>query len=293
MGLVRTLIERDQGYPQPVLPEGLRDLYDGDLPLPVRSVERPYVIGNFVCTLDGVVSFKVKHRSGGSAISGSDPGDRFIMGLLRASVDAVMVGARTVHDVSPESLWIPEYTYPDAKHLYTDYRVNVLHKLKYPLIVIVSGSGSLELERAIFHTPGLRIIVITTHAGRTELLKTGAAKLGSVELHALDALDSGIDPLAMMQFLRLQFGVQTLLHEGGPTLFGQFLAAAAVDELFLTLSPQIAGRTAHTIRPGIVQGVEFAPIGAPWFHLLSLRHRDEHLYLRYRRELPRQRNKGK
>jgi len=29
-----------------------------------------------------------------------------------------------------------------------------------------------------------------------------------------------------------------LLHEGGPTLFGQFLAAEAVDELFLTLSPQ-------------------------------------------------------
>jgi len=59
--------------------------------------------------------------------------------------------------------------------------------------------------------------------------------------------------------------VQILLHEGGPTLFGQFLAAEAVDELFLTLSPQIAGRAAHTNRPGIVQGVEFAPNNAPWY----------------------------
>ena len=37
------------------------------------------------------------------------------MGLLRASVDAIIVGARTVHDVSPDRLWVPEYTYPDAK----------------------------------------------------------------------------------------------------------------------------------------------------------------------------------
>jgi riboflavin biosynthesis pyrimidine reductase len=67
----------------------------------------------------------------------------------------------------------------------------------------------------------------------------------------------------MMQFLHSQFGVQILLHEG-PTLFGQFLAAEAVDELFLTLSPQIAGRAERTNRPRIVQGAEFAPISAPW-----------------------------
>ena len=85
----------------------------------------------------------------------------------------------------------------------------------------------------------------------------------------------------MIQFLRSQFGVQILLHEGGPTLFGQFLAAEAVDELFLTLSPQIAGRAARTNRPGIVQGVEFAPNDAPWYQLVSLRQRADHLYLRY------------
>jgi len=67
------------------------------------------------------------------------------MGLLRASVDAIIVGARTVHDVSPDRLWVPEYTYPDAKDLYRHYRVDVLHKPEYPLVVIVSGSGRLEL----------------------------------------------------------------------------------------------------------------------------------------------------
>jgi len=283
MGLVRTLIERDQEYAQPVLPQGLRDLYDGDLQFPAGSGQRPYIIGNFVSTLDGVVSFKVKGRSDGSAISGSDPADRFIMGLLRASADAVLVGAGTVHDESPESLWIPEYTYRDAKHLYADYRLNVLHKPAYPLVVVVSGSGKLELERAVFRTPEVQTVVITTPRGRDELVKTGASSFSSIEIHALDAVGNSIDPLVMIQFLRSQFEVQILLHEGGPTLFGQFLEAGAVDELFLTLSPQIAGRGSHTIRPGIVQALEFAPNSAPWFQLLSLRQRAEHLYLRYRR----------
>jgi len=56
----------------------------------------------------------------------------------------------------PESLWIPESTYPDARHLYANYRINVLHKPEYPFLVVVSGSGRLELERAIFRTPRVR-----------------------------------------------------------------------------------------------------------------------------------------
>ena len=66
-------------------------------------------------------------------------------------------------------------------------------------------------------------------------------------------------------------------------MFGQFLAAEAVDELFLTVSPQIAGRKAAAIRPGLVQRVEFMPESAPWFQLLSVKQMGEHLYLRYQR----------
>jgi riboflavin biosynthesis pyrimidine reductase len=132
-----------------------------------------------------VVSYKLKDHAGGATISGSDPADRFIMGLLRAAADAVIVGARTVHDVSPTGLWIPEYTYPDAKHLYTEYRVNVMHKPEYPLVVIVSGSGRLELGRAIFRTPGVPTVVITTSGGRDELARAGATKLGSLFRYTL------------------------------------------------------------------------------------------------------------
>ena len=283
MGLVRTLIDGDQEYTEPALPQGLRELYDGDLHFRTSPGERPFVIANFVSTLDGVVSYEIKGQASGATISGSDPADRFIMGLLRAAADAVIVGARTVQTVSPQSLWIPEYTYPAAKALFMEYRVDVLHKPEFPLLVVVTGSGKLELERAIFRTPGVRTLVITTSAGRDELTRGGATKLGSVDIQALNSSSGSIAPQSILQLLNVQFGIRMLLHEGGPTLFGQFLAAEAVDELFMTLSPQIAGRKGDAIRPALVQGVEFLPHYAPWFQLLSVKQMAEHLYLRYRR----------
>jgi riboflavin biosynthesis pyrimidine reductase len=261
----------------------LRELYDGDLHFRKSPAARPFVIANFVSTLDGVASFKIKGKSGGSTISGSNRADRFIMGLLRASADAIMVGAGTLHDVSAKSLWTPEYTYPDAKHLYEEYRANAQNKSRYPLLVIVSGSGQLELKRAIFRTPAIRTVIITTSAGRDELTRRGAKTPGSVEIHALHSSRGSIAPRAILQLLQSQFGVKTLLHEGGPTLFGKFLAAGAIDELFLTLAPQIAGRKDDPTRPAIVQGVDFLPGSAPWFQMVSVKEKAAYLYLRYRR----------
>jgi len=283
MRLVRTLIDSDQHSTESALPRELRELYDGDLHLDTSSAARPYVIANFVSTLDGVVSYEIKGKSGGSTISGSNPADRFIMGLLRASADAVLVGAGTLRDISAKSLWTPESTYPDAKRLYAEYRANALHKSEYPLLAIVSGSGQLELERAIFRTPAMRAVVITSSAGRDELTRRGAATLDSVEVHALNSSSGTIAPLAILELLLSQFGVKTVLHEGGPTLFGQFLAEDAVDELFLTLAPQIAGREPDVTRPALVQGVQFLPDSAPWFQMVSVKEQGAYLYLRYRR----------
>jgi riboflavin biosynthesis pyrimidine reductase len=273
----------DNQYTESALPQKLRELYDGDLHLHTPGAARPFVIANFVSTLDGVVSYEIKNESGGSAISCSDPADRFIMGLLRASADAVMVGAGTLHEISANSLWTPEYSYPDAKRFYAEYRLNALHKPEYPLLAIVSGSGQLELERAIFRTPVMRTVVITTWSGRDELVRRGVATLDSVEVHALNSSNGAIAPRAILQLLQSQFGVRTLLHEGGPTLFGKFLEADAVDELFLTLSPQIAGRERDITRPAVVQGVQFVPDSAPWFQMVSVKQQAAYLYLRYRR----------
>ncbi len=72
-----------------------------------------------------------------------------------------------------------------------------------------------------------------------------------------------------------------LLHEGGPKLFGPFLTAGLVDQLFLTIAPQIGGRSAEDERPGVAAGVRFVPDTAPWLALISAKQQGSHLYLRY------------
>lgn len=52
--------------------------------------------------------------------------------------------------------------FPEAKALYAEYRATVLKKPQNLLAVIVSGSGKLDLARAIFPKAEVRPIVITT-----------------------------------------------------------------------------------------------------------------------------------
>src|SRR5215813_1749292 len=277
---LRTLF--DSAAPsEPPLPPGLRELYDGNLNFPHTGTNRPYVIANFVSTLDGIISYRIPGQSGGGTISGSDDTDRFIMGLLRSFVDAVVVGSRTVDEVSPKHLWIAEFINPGAKEMYSDWRVNALRKSKHPLAVVVTGTGKLELNRAVFRTPEVPALIVTTEAGQSELVRSGATKLESVQVSTLAAEQGSVDPADILRLLHSKFGVRSVLHEGGPNLFGKFVNAALVDELFLTISPQIAGRMQQTIRPGLVEGIEFLPDTAPWLNLLSAKQKANHLYLRY------------
>lgn len=79
------------------------------------------------------MSFDIPGQAGGAQISGSNEADRFIMGLLRASTDAVIVGASTVDAVSPAHLWIAEHVYPAATDAYAHYRQKILKKPAHPL----------------------------------------------------------------------------------------------------------------------------------------------------------------
>jgi riboflavin biosynthesis pyrimidine reductase len=272
--------------PEGVLPEDLRARYGGDLSFPPAPEQRPYCIANFVSTLDGVVSFNLPGQSGGDQISHANEEDRFTMGLLRASVDAILVGPGTLLATGPQGAWLPESVYPAAKDSYKKYRTEVLQKPEYPLVVIVTGSGELDLASAVFHTPQTRVLILTTEQGREKLAQSGSQALASVEVKTLPASGKGVAPSAIFTWLRHQAGVELLLHEAGPTLFGEFLAAGYIDELFLTVAPQIAGRSPEHPRPGLVEKTQFSPATAPWWKLISVRNAADYLFLRYRRSLP-------
>jgi len=280
MEQINTLLDRTPALARAVLPEELRILYGGDLRFPAHD-DQPYVIGNFVSTLDGVVSFEVPGKSGGGEISGFNEVDRFIMGLLRASADAVLVGAGTVREVAPGHLWLAEHVYPEARELYAQYRREVLLKPEPPLNVIVSGSGDVDLQRAVFRTPGVRTVIATSPSGSELLIKNGATTLGSVEVRAIESLGGKIDPAAILKLLHREFGVKLVLHEGGPTLFGDFVGHGCMDEIFLTVAPQFAGRDGKRQRLGVISGTAFLPETAPWLRLVSVKQSADHLYVRY------------
>jgi riboflavin biosynthesis pyrimidine reductase len=87
----------------------------------------------------------------------------------------------------------------------------------------------------------------------------------------------------LLELLQREYGVCLLLHEGGPALFGGFVAEGLVDEFFITIAPQLAGRNAESRRPGMISGIEFLPGEAPWLELISVKQSGNHLYLRYRK----------
>jgi hypothetical protein len=87
-----TLFEREAESQDNVLSERLSALYGGRLCFLHHEQRRPFIIGNFVQTLDGIVSWNLPGWSSGGAISGFNGEDRFIMALLRSCADAVMSG---------------------------------------------------------------------------------------------------------------------------------------------------------------------------------------------------------
>jgi riboflavin biosynthesis pyrimidine reductase len=250
------------------LPEELTAAYGG--PLGFRDAR---LYANFVASIDGVVAIPEELQSSHLIAAGSE-GDRFLMGLLRACADAVLVGAGTLHG-SPQTLWTAEHAYPPAAPFYADLRRR-RDRPPQPTLAVLSGSGSIDPRH-----PALarRTLVLTS--------EHGAARLGDRLPGAttIAALGDGpvVDPVAAVEALRAA-GHELILCEGGPTLFGALTAAGLVDELFLTLSPLLAGRATAGTRLSLLEGAELLPDRAVEGTLLSLRRAGSHLFLRYELE---------
>jgi len=287
-----TLYEREPA-PAGTLPPALAALYDGGLAIPEGTGARPYVVANFVETIDGVVSYDdAPGKNGGGPISGESKPDHAVMGLLRALADAVIVGAGSLN-AEAGHLHTPAFIYPPLAAEYATWRERLGRGARPPLTVVVSASGRVNLDEATFHQPFIPpllaregsgvgfALIATTRAGAALLAAHGLP--AGVEAFAVGEDDAGgVAPGALLEVLAREHGVRVALHEGGPRLFAAFLAAGCVDELFLTFAPQFAGRARGSRRPALVEGRAFAPEGAPWAALLSVKRAGGHLFLRYR-----------
>src|SRR2546428_3796844 len=126
------------------LPQALSEIY-GPLKIPIAD-SWPYVISNYVQSLDGVVTLDSGKSSGGP-ISGHNKHDRVVMGILRSIADAVIVGAGTLRSV-PGHIWTAQYVYPEFAGEFRGLR-SALGKPEHPLNVVVTRSGNLDPSFAI------------------------------------------------------------------------------------------------------------------------------------------------
>jgi len=229
----------------------------------------PRVFANFVQTIDGVVAMPDVPRAN-ALISGESEADRFVMGLLRACADVVVIGSGTML-ASPRGTWRPDRVYPPAAETFAELRAQ-LGRAERPLVAVVTGGGSLDPGHPVLEQGAL---VLTTERAAPGLRVSVPAATEVVAVNGGDRVDV---PVAI-ESLHAR-GYERVLSEGGPTLFTSLVAAGAVHELFLTVSPLLAGR-ATAPRLSLADGAELLPGVHVAGELLSIRRHGSLLFLRY------------
>ena len=275
MDPLETLFDAAPGGEVP-LPEALAAVY-GPLRMPLHPDRQPYVAGNFVSSLDGVVALNVPgKRTGGGEIAGAEPHDHMVMGLLRALADAIVVGAGTVR-AAPGHIWTADHVSKGFEDAHRELRQR-LGKAPVPLNVIVTNRADLDLSRALFEGREVPVLIVTTDTGLGPL---HAGKLNPNVLIVSLSQGDKVSARAILTAIQQVQPCRLILTEGGPALMGDFVAERCLDELFLTLSPQVTGRTRDVYRPGWNDGHLFAPDDPLWTRLLSIKRGGDHLFLRY------------
>jgi riboflavin-specific deaminase-like protein len=224
--------------------------------LKFKSSQNPYCIANFAITLDGkVASTTSPYWPIASRL------DFEVVEELRAQVDVLIHGKTT----ALEHRHVDFLNKPEFHELRARYG-----KANPYAYVVVSGHADTALVQHVSSIGDTKAIVATTSQAvidesalpeNVEIWRCGERE---VDLHELCA--------------RLkEHNLNAALVEGGPTLFGSFVSAHLIRELFLTLSPKLLGKG----QLSLVEAAQFMPDQVPELALLESRTEGDELYLRY------------
>lgn len=275
----------DDGEPSPIEMEATHPY--GKLGFPATPDGRPWTYSNFVQSLDGITSLLGTHGSGAD-ISQSEE-DRWLMDLLRTHADAVVMGLNTLlHERfymgNPRG---PVFKIASPEML--DLRQSLGRgKLKN---IFVTNSANIELaEFRVFESELVESYVVTTSAG--------AAKLRTQKHPRIQIIVAGewprVDLNLMARKFRDELGIDYLLCEGGPTLYGAMSKAGLIDEKFVTVTPVELGQVAppeqemaefdkSKARPTTFAGPGFTKESMTRWKWISCRRVGDHEFNRYRR----------
>ncbi|BCJ35147.1 hypothetical protein Athai_26500 [Actinocatenispora thailandica] len=196
---------------------------------------------------------------GGYSAGLSGAADKRVFGLVRMVCDAVMVGAGTLRHEGYGALRLDERrrSWRRAAGL-----------PEYPPLVLVSSRLELDPGSAMFTDAPTRPVVLT-HGGSPADRRRVLSQVADVLVHGDAELDL---PAALAELAGR--GLRQVLCEGGPHLLGSLTAADAVDELCLTVAPQLTGPGPGRITAGPPAAVRSLRLG----HVLAA---DDNLLLRY------------
>ncbi|MFH9087044.1 dihydrofolate reductase family protein [Streptomyces sp. NPDC017673] len=180
----------------------------------------PYVLLSAAVSLDGYLD-----DTGPERLLLSSPADFDRVDAVRASVDAILVGAGTIRADNPRLL------VNSAERRAARVAQG---KPEYPLKVTVTATGDLDPDANFWHTGGDKI-VYTTDQGA----ERAARRLG----RTADVVPLGpdLDWRALLEHLHDVRGVGRLMVEGGGTVHTQLLHQGLADELQLVLAPLFVG----------------------------------------------------
>ncbi len=225
---------------------------DGYRPWEQPHEERPLVAMNFAATVDGRATI-----GGVSGPIGSDADTAMLAGLRRR-FDAVMIGAGTMRAERYGRL------VSDREQRERRERLGLPGD---PLMVLVSGRLDLPWDAPLFTAGAGRVLIFT--ASEAEPPETAT----SVQVVRQEGF---VNLAEALRQLRQEHGVRALLCEGGPGLHAELEGGGAVDDLFLTIAPKLAGGEAPRILEGELPQV--AELDLAW-----LLEEDGELFARYRR----------
>ncbi|AZP18826.1 5-amino-6-(5-phosphoribosylamino)uracil reductase [Streptomyces aquilus] len=193
----------------------------------------PYVLLSAAVSLDGYLD-----DTGPDRLLLSSPADFDRVDEVRASVDAILIGAGTIRADNPRLL------VNSAERRAARVAAG---KPEYPLKVTVSGSGDLDPQARFWHTGGDKVVYTTDK---------GAER---AEAHGLAAdvvsLGADLDWHRLLADLTAR-GVDRLMVEGGGRIHTQLLQLGLADELQLVLAPLFVGtpEAPRLFGPGGYQG---------------------------------------
>ncbi|MEF9904917.1 dihydrofolate reductase family protein [Streptomyces sp. P9-A2] len=194
----------------------------------------PYVLLSAAVSLDGYLDDTGPERL---LLSGPEDFDR--VDEVRASVDAILIGAGTIRADNPRLL----VNAPERRAA----RV-AEGRPAYPLKVAVSGSGDLDPEARFWHTGGAKVLC-TSDRGAERARAHGIAA-------DIVPLGADLDWRRLLTHLYDAYGVRRLMVEGGGLIHTQLLTQGLADELQLVLAPLFVGDpdSARLFGPGTYQG---------------------------------------